>query len=91
MFTLKNTIKWTDTSSAYNSTQQIGQGSMSNFKKIISNGLCLRTLNGSGMQKMDPEPASKVEIIRNMSSEMHCFAFVPTISRPNQNVLLSFR
>jgi hypothetical protein len=31
------------------------------------------------MQKMDPEPASKVEIIRNMSSEMDCFAFVPTI------------
>ena len=28
---------------------------------------------------MDPEPASKVEIIRNMSSEMDCFVFVPTI------------
>ncbi len=28
--------------------------SMSNFKKIISNGFCLRTLNGSGMQKNGP-------------------------------------
>ena len=75
--------------------------SMSNFKKIISNGFCLRTLNGPGMQKNGPrtciQGGNNQKYVfgnalfcfrsNNKQTKSKRFSFVPIISGPNQNVL----